>query len=221
MGESGGASGVGVYVNLLTGQLLINGRPLARLPSEFERHKTYQSLFGHSLVEVMPSDLSGLEYSAQRLHMGQTIYLGKQTIPEQSGFDLRIRAVDGRRVWEFVPPRLLAAALPDAFVEGYAHWYETNCEYIEFRPINEPWKPSPASHWRLQRTQPGNNWQLTQGNMSLISMGSETARTLCDVFQPIEKASKLHYKLHHESGMLEIEIPRLRLSFNLRSGQPY
>ncbi|GAA93193.1 similar to An08g12160 [Aspergillus luchuensis IFO 4308] len=218
MGESGGASGVGVYVNLLTGQLLINGRPLARLPSEFERHKTYQSLFGHSLVEVMPSDLSGLEYSAQRLHMGQTIYLGKQTIPEQSGFDLRIRAVDGRRVWEFVPPRLLAAALPDAFVEGYAHWYETNCEYIEFRPINEPWKPSPASHWRLQRTQPGNNWQLTQGNMSLISMGSETARTLCDVFQPIEKASKLHYKLHHESGMLEIEIPRLRLSFNLRSG---
>ncbi|GLA78843.1 hypothetical protein AtubIFM55763_000735 [Aspergillus tubingensis] len=220
MGESGGASGVGVYVNLLTGQLLINGRPLARLPSEFERHKTYQSLLGHSLVEVMPSDLSGLEYSAQRLHMGQTIYLGKQTIPEQSGFDLRIRAVDGRRVWEFVPPRLLAAALPDAFVEGYAHWYETNCEYIEFRPINEPWKPSPASHWRLQRTQPGNNWQLTQGNMSLISMGSETARALCDVFQPIEKASKLHYKLHHESGMLEIEIPRLRLSFNLRSGQP-
>ncbi|OJJ65727.1 hypothetical protein ASPBRDRAFT_79658 [Aspergillus brasiliensis CBS 101740] len=220
MGELGGTSGVVVYVNLLTGQLLINGRPLAPLPSEFERHKTYRSLFGHSLVEVMPSDLSGLEYSAQRLHMGQTIYLGKQSIPEQSGFDLRIRAVDGSRVWEFVSPRLLAAALPDAFVEGYAHWYETNCEYIEFRPVHEPWKPSPASHWRLQRTRLGKNWQLTQGNVLLISMGSETARSLFDVFQPIEKASKLHYKLHHESDMVEVEIPRLRLGFNLRSGQP-
>ncbi|OJJ65665.1 hypothetical protein ASPBRDRAFT_79678 [Aspergillus brasiliensis CBS 101740] len=180
MGELGGTSGVVVYVNLLTGQLLINGRPLARLPSEFERHKTYQSLFGHSMVE-----------SAQRLHMGQTIYLGKQSIPEQSGFDLRIRAVDGSRVWES-SPRLLAAALPDAFVEGYAHWYETNCEYIEFRP----------------------------GNVSLISIGSETARSLFDVFQPIEEASNLHYKLHHESDMVDIEIPRLRLGFNLRSGQP-
>ncbi|GLA78963.1 hypothetical protein AtubIFM55763_001128 [Aspergillus tubingensis] len=219
-GEFSGTSGVVVYVNLLTGQLLINGRPLARLPSEFERHKTYQSLFGHSLVEVRPSDLSGLEYSAQRLHMGQTIYLGKQTVPEQSGFDLRIRAVDGSRVWEFVSPRLLAAALPDAFVEGYVHWYETNCEYIEFRPVNDPWKPSPASHWRLQRTRLGNSWQLTQGNVSLISRGSETARVIFDVFQPIEKASKLHCKLHHESDMLEIEIPRLRLGFNLRSGQP-
>ncbi|RAL16905.1 uncharacterized protein BO97DRAFT_439831 [Aspergillus homomorphus CBS 101889] len=219
MVEVGGNNRVVVHVNLLTGQLLINGRPLARLPSKFERHDTYRSLFGHSLVEVMPSDLPGLEFSAQRLHNGQKIYFGKQTIREQSGFDLRIRAVDGSRVWEFVPPRLLANALPDAFVEGYAHWHETDGQYIEFRPVNDPWKPSPASHWRLQRTPRGNNWQLTQGSVSLISMRSETARSLSDVLEPVEKASKLHYKLHHESDMVEIEIPRLRLGFNLQSGQ--
>ncbi|PYH83568.1 hypothetical protein BO82DRAFT_411285 [Aspergillus uvarum CBS 121591] len=219
MVEPGSNSGVVMHVNLLTGQLLINGRPLARLPGEFERHDTYRSLFGHSLVEVMPSDLPGLEFSAQRPHMGQTIYLGKLSIPEQSGFDLRIRAVDGSRVWEFVSPRLLADALPDTFVEGYAHWYETDGQYIEFRPLKDPWMSSPASHWRLQRTQLGDNWQLSQGNMSLISMRSETARSLSDILQPLEKASKLHCKLHRGSDMVEIEIPRLRLGFNLRSGQ--
>ncbi|OJK01293.1 hypothetical protein ASPACDRAFT_51200 [Aspergillus aculeatus ATCC 16872] len=219
MVERGSNSGVVVHVNLLTGQLLINGRPLARLPSEFERHNTYRSLFGHSLVEVMPSNLPGLEFSAQRLHMGQTIYLGKLTIPKQSGFDLRIRAVDGSRVWEFVSPRLLADALPDAFVEGYAHWYETDGQFIEFRPLNDPWKSSPVSHWRLQRTQLGNNWRLTQGSISLINMRSETARSLSDIFQPLEKAPKLHYKLHRGSDMVEIEIPRLGLGFDLRSGQ--
>ncbi|RAK76570.1 uncharacterized protein BO72DRAFT_497067 [Aspergillus fijiensis CBS 313.89] len=219
MVERGSNSGVVVNINLLTGQLLINGRPLARLPSGFERHDTYRSLFGHSLVEVMPSDLPGLEFSAQRSHMGQTIYVGKLTIPRQTGFDLRVRAVDGSRVWEFVPPRLLAKALPDAFVEGYAHWYETDGQFIEFRPLNDPWKSSPSSHWRLQRNQLGTDWQLTQGKVSLINMRSETARSLSDIFQPVERASKLHYKLHRGSEMVEIEIPRLRLGFNLRSGQ--
>lgn len=46
-----------VHFNLLMGELLVNGLPLSHLPSEYERHDTYNRLFGRSLLEVMPSDV--------------------------------------------------------------------------------------------------------------------------------------------------------------------
>lgn len=36
-----------VHYNILNGSLLINGSPLARLPQEYERHRTYRRLFGN------------------------------------------------------------------------------------------------------------------------------------------------------------------------------
>ncbi|KAF9894652.1 hypothetical protein FE257_006540 [Aspergillus nanangensis] len=215
--ESTNDSGLQVHFNLLTGELLINGRPLARLPSKYERHKTYKTLFGRSLVEVMPSDIPGMQFSSQREYKSHQVHIGRDRVPGSGAFDLRVRALDDTRVWEFVPPRLLAGSFPDAFVEGYAHWYDVDGGYVEFRPAKAPWQSS-RSHWRLKHTQSRPGWQLARDTTSLISMGSETARSLSDILGPLEKASKVHCKLHHVPRLLEIEIPRLRLSFNLRPG---
>ncbi|KAL4895588.1 hypothetical protein BDV59DRAFT_211254 [Aspergillus ambiguus] len=194
-----------VNYNLITGELLVDGRPLARLPSEYERHEIYKLLFGQSLVEVMPSDVPGMQFSGQREHMGQTIHLGKMWTLDPNYFDLCVRAIYNSRNWEHVPPRLLVGAFPDAFVEDYVHWYDIDGGYIEFRPVKEPWHSS-RSHWRLQRTHQPNRWSLS------------SVQSLSAILQPIEKTSKLHCKLHHATYVLEIEVPRLRLSFNLRHG---
>ncbi|KAL3474851.1 hypothetical protein BJX99DRAFT_271463 [Aspergillus californicus] len=172
-----------VHFNLLTGQLLINGRPLARLPSEYEGHKTYKTLFGQSLVEVMPSEVPGMQFSGQRKHINHTIHVGMEPISGAGGADLCVRAVNEDQSWEFVPARLLIGAFPDFFVEAHAHWYNFEGGFVEFRPIK---------------------WCLVKGDVSLVS--------------PIEKASRLHFKLHASTSLLEIEVPRLRLNFQLRSG---
>ena len=57
------ASGT-VHFNALTGSLLINGRPLARLPREYESHPTYQRLFGAKILEVIPSN-KGLDFETR------------------------------------------------------------------------------------------------------------------------------------------------------------
>jgi len=54
--ESDNASSMTVHFNTLTGSLLINGLPLGRLPREYETHSTYQRLFGHKILEVIPSN---------------------------------------------------------------------------------------------------------------------------------------------------------------------
>ncbi|KAL4918900.1 hypothetical protein BDW62DRAFT_200299 [Aspergillus aurantiobrunneus] len=208
-----------VHFNLLTGELLVNGRPLARLPAEYERHEAYHTLFGQSPVEVMPSEVAGMHFSGKRKHMSQTIHLGKKPIPGSSHFDLCVRAVseDQKRICEFLPTRLLAGAFPDAFVEDYAHWYDLDGGFVEFRPVRQPWQSS-SSHWRLQRQHPGGNWYLAKGDVSLVSMGSKTAESLSSILSPIERASRLHCKLNTSTSVLDIEIPRLRLSFDLQSG---
>lgn len=207
-----------VHFNLLTGKLLISGRPLARLPEEYESHVSYKSLFGRSPVEVMPSALPGMQFSGQRKHMGYTIDLGKALTSPHREVDLRVRAVGvgQHQIWEFVPPRLLAGAVPDDFIESYAHWYNLDGDYIEFRPVNEPWRSS-SSYWQLQR-KGHRRWYLANGGMCLVSIKSETAQTISRILEPIEKASRLHCKFHPTSSLVEIEIPRLRLNFSLQAG---
>ncbi|KAL6232229.1 hypothetical protein BDW75DRAFT_24254 [Aspergillus navahoensis] len=49
-------------------------------------------------------------------------------------------------------------------------------------------------------------------------MRSQTAKLLSSILKPVEIASRLHCKFHTSSSTLQIDIPRLRLSFSLRSG---
>ncbi|KAL4749322.1 hypothetical protein BDW72DRAFT_214126 [Aspergillus terricola var. indicus] len=208
-----------VHFNLLTGELLINGQPLARLPAEYERHETYRTLFGRSPIDVIPSGMPGMRFSSQRKHMGQTIHLGKESAPSSEGFDICVRAIsEGNRVREFVPVRLLDGAFPVAFIKYYAHWFDVDGGYVEFCPVKEPWQSS-SSHWRLERKRPGQNgWCLVQGETSLVNIRSQTAESLSSILQPIEEASRVHCKFHASSSTLEIDIPRLRSSFSLQSG---
>ena len=216
---SGSAShgGLQVHLNLLTGELLVNGLPLARLPSEYERHETYNRLFGRSLLEVMPSDVRRMQFSCQKEHMGHTVHLGKERIPNSKGYDLLVQATKGDRTYEFVPPRLLVGLFPDAFVEDYVHWYDQDGGYVEFRPAEEPWVSS-DSNWRLHKIAAQDIWQLSKEGLHLINVESPTVKLLSQFLEPIEKSFTVHCIFNPVSSALHIDIPRLRLEFSLQSG---
>ncbi|EED21984.1 conserved hypothetical protein [Talaromyces stipitatus ATCC 10500] len=50
-----------VNFNLLTGELLVDGIPVGYLPNEYRSHATYQTLFGRTSLEVMPSSVVGMQ----------------------------------------------------------------------------------------------------------------------------------------------------------------
>lgn len=206
-----------VHFNLLTGELLINGLPLARLPSEYECHETYSRLFGRSLLEVMPSDVPRMQFSCQKEHMGYTIHLGREQIPDSAGYDLYVQARKGDQIQEFVPPRLLVGLFPDAFVGDYVHWYDRDGGYVEFRPAKEPWVSS-KSNWRLQRNGSQNTWFLVKDGVYLVNLSSRTTKLLSEILKPIEKPAKVHCIFNTRTSVLDIDIPRLRLSYSLQSG---
>ena len=215
--HSGSSEDMLVHYNLLTGELLVDGLPLARLPSEYESHPTYRSLFGKSQLDVMPSNAPGMQFSCQTQYSGYTVHLGKETVPESTDSDMSVKAVKGgEQVWQLVPSRLFVGVFPDEFVEGYAHWYSVSGDLVEFRPIEAPWLLS-SQHWQLQRSSCRAFWSLKRQGASLVSTMCQTAKVISSVFQPIERPLKVHCIFYEASSSLLVELPRLRLEFILKA----
>lgn len=55
-----------VSFNLLKGLVLVNGRPLAQLPESYQTHPTFIQLFGRQILDVMPSAIPEMQFSARQ-----------------------------------------------------------------------------------------------------------------------------------------------------------
>ncbi|KAJ5925771.1 hypothetical protein N7454_007281 [Penicillium verhagenii] len=124
-----------LHYNLLTGEFLVDGLPVARLPSDYEDNETYRKLFGQSQLEVMPSSSPEMRFSCQKKYKGYVVHIGKQTkcVNGFSNVHLSVNAARNEDVWEFVPPETFVGYLPDAFVKEYVHCPQN---YIAFSTPN-------------------------------------------------------------------------------------
>lgn len=207
-----------VHFNLLTAELLVNGNPLVRLPPRYERHPTYGSLFGHSTLEVMPTRVPGMEYSAKSAYAGYTIHFGMQSTLGRLGVenqDLLLHAVTNGRKYDLLPSRIFRDKLPVAFVDKFAHWYDYAGNSVEFRPIKNPWFSSPTNWWL---TKAGSSWHLGRNGVALLSVVSKSARTLSGILSGIEEPLHIHALFHKTSDSLDIDLPKLQLGFYLEPG---
>jgi hypothetical protein len=67
-----------VHFNLLTAELLVNGLPLARLPSKFLQHPMYLPLFNTSTLAVVPTDQPGMKFSAKAPYHDYELHFGME-----------------------------------------------------------------------------------------------------------------------------------------------
>ncbi|KAK4175214.1 hypothetical protein QBC36DRAFT_355360 [Triangularia setosa] len=209
--------------NMLTGQLLINGYPLSRLPRNFEIHPSYKQLFGAQVLEVIPSTLGGMQFSACQDQEGWIVHFslidGQVVI---QAVRLSASMADGttndKDLWEFLPRTCFARDLSQSFIVNFTHWRNKGTGSIEFRPAATPWQHSP-DHWILAKE--GNRRVLKQGQNLVIDPYSATANMLCVIFRPMESKENLDIIFHSGANYchLEIHLPRFALSFSLAPGE--
>ncbi|KAI1804470.1 hypothetical protein F4811DRAFT_552846 [Daldinia bambusicola] len=200
-----------VHFSLLTGELLVNGSPLGRLPREYETDYMYPILFGKSILEVVPSSVPGMRFSAKRTLNEHNLDFGKQAQI------LLIRAVTKDQVFELVPQTVLQGSFPTIFVESFVHWYNESGDYIEFCPKEQPWTHS-EDNWRLVRSDTSDKtWRLRKGNSFLVDFMSDTAKAVSNThLKCLENITWTPIILQDNS--LIIELPRLKLGFYLKQG---
>lgn len=209
-----GQKAFSVNYNLLTGELLVNGNPLARLPTKYEQHSLYATLFGRMTLEVLPTDMPGMELSSKKSFHGYTLFFG---LEKTATGDLLVAAKSESRVYQIIPSRVFLKSLPHKFINDYIHWYDQKSQTIEFRDKNDPWRSLPNLNWFLHRS--GQGWTLKRQDRDiLLSSETSTAMYLARLMKPLEAKPYIHVLLQEGSNKISVEMPRLQLDFWIDAG---
>lgn len=204
------AASMSVHYNLLSGELLVDGLPLDQPPQEYRAHPLYSTLFGRTVVEIMPSTTPGFQFSTKREFEGFSLQLGMS-----SNGDLIVRAARDDITFETVPSRLVAKAYPISFVQDYVHWFNSATNTVQFRPVQEPWDSSSSTMWTLSSWE--SQWRLSKSGCSLVGVDSLTSRRVFHVLNPLADINRIHSILQPsgDTKLLLVSIPTLRLGFKL------
>ncbi|KAF8063995.1 hypothetical protein FPV67DRAFT_1608613 [Lyophyllum atratum] len=218
-----------VHLNLFDGSLLINGKPVGRLPSAITSHPTYVRLLGQKTFDVIPSVLPNMDFATCNLVFGDLSLHFKLTEPDRK---LIIQAKCGVDLYELIPHTAFnnvpsGPDLPFAFLESYAHWlqlYPTSDKSsgrIEFHPLQSAWRSSPKSsqdNWCLHFTPSGSKMQHGH-SLLMVDIRSPTCEMVSRRLQPLEVREYVHVVLNIETSRLSADLPRYKLSFFLNDGQ--
>ncbi|KAF3771137.1 hypothetical protein M406DRAFT_225273, partial [Cryphonectria parasitica EP155] len=197
-----------VHYNLVTGQLMVDGAPLSRLPFDYESHVTFIDLFDNEIFEIVPSRMHAMRFSSKRTYMDHSLHFGKH------GNHLLIRALRDSITWELLPRSLFDGRLPQFFLDEFFHWYNTSTGVVELRVKNRPW--SSDNCWQLKST--SGQWFLERQGRTLVNPQSDTGRALALVFSSLQGPSRINLTLLADRETLEIELPRLQMDFSLKKG---
>ncbi|KAK0853264.1 hypothetical protein LTS02_012049 [Friedmanniomyces endolithicus] len=168
-----------VNFNTLTGELLVNGLPLGRLPRKYEDHASYCVLFGQTTnIEVIPSAVPGLQFAAKRLYFGYELHFALSYRGDGTTTDLMVQASKNCKRYELITPELFRATYPAVFSEEYFHWYDIDAGVVEFRLIKGAWSGSGSRTWSLIPDQRTKTWRLTIDSQVLLSLPSTTSKAL-------------------------------------------
>lgn len=211
-----GLGSLSVHFNLLTAELLVNGLPLSRLPVEYERHQSYETYFGRSMVEVMPTHMPGMQFSSKSTYHGCKIYFG---LSDSKCEDLLLMAVKEREMeqeetFDLIPPRVFNQTLPKHFIDDYSHWYCRRTGEIEFRPKLSPWN-LPLEHWKMSKSELylNSGWVIEKHGQFLLSLTCVTVQRLHKLLAPLENPDYIHVIASSDFDRVDIELPRFQLEF--------
>ncbi|KAL0564280.1 hypothetical protein V5O48_017771, partial [Marasmius crinis-equi] len=200
-----------IHFNLITGQLLVDGKPLSRLPDEYTNHSVYLRIFGKTILDVVPPNPSERDahfVSKEKVHGYQISFILR-------GSNLVIRAkLDGRR-FVLIPSDRFRGDIPDDLITDCVPWLDLQDGTIEFRPLKSLWGHC-QSNWSIDFRQycRMKREEGTGSVMSMVDRHSPSGRMIASRLEPLETPGNL-FITTSERHRLSIYLSRYRLTFAL------
>ena len=195
-----------ILYNILNGELLVDGKPIGRLPKDYVSSGQYIRVLGAQILHVFSANMPGMHFmSAQKIE-GYTIYFGKRDE------EIVIRIKDELGVLELFPHYDFHTDLPSSLIKDYVHWLNAETRRIEFRPLDQRWT-SNSKHWCLEYN-PGTVSRLVRAEQKLVDVRSATVAAVMEVLGALELLEHIHVTFS-KTGRLEIALPRYDLHFFL------
>lgn len=200
-----------VHYDILEGHLLIDNKPLGRLPTEHRNSDILCGLFGQQNLLVYPSGLYGMTYQLAISEKCNEIHIGFRN----NSLIVRARTLDKHnryRILELIRPEVFnnngVYDLPASLVDDCAHWLDLDNARLEIRPVSDMWIQK-RSNWSIDmRT----HVAYRRGSR-LVDPHSSLFRQFSDVFQYFELPQQLTLYQPPQPHPLTVELRRLELNF--------
>ncbi|KAL0058901.1 hypothetical protein AAF712_014383 [Marasmius tenuissimus] len=195
--HSTSADGQQIFFSVLESQLLVDGKPLSRLPSTYVSHPIYSRIFGKTIFNVVPPGNSepSAEFATKDFFNGYQIFFALSS-PDTLVLVIQAKADKTHEKFQLIPHILLEGDLPIIMVEDFTHWLSLRTGVIELRPCTDIWTPSSAK-WRIDFVQP----RMVASRLACLEQNPG------------------FIIITHSSipGETHVELPRYRLRFQLNS----
>lgn len=194
--------------HLLQGILLVDGRPVGKLPQEHRKSPIVQRLFGTLNLRTATSSSPGMQYQILLPMYGHVIHLGMRN------GSLVARANVAGTTLEYVPWEIFRGSLgctfdlPAPLVDGCVHWLDLNSQTIEIRQESHKWQQK-HSNWKLDL-----NTRCAERRQSiLVDPNSFYFQQLAGAFRAFERSDQLI--VFQKNQRIFCEIKRMSLSFTV------
>lgn len=210
-----------VHYHALQGHLLIDGKPLGRLPLKIRDDKNVLELFQGQHLLTRPSGMAGMEYQIVNSVSNHDVHVGIRK------GKVVIRAKFRGYIMEHVPREIFKGDtvpdLPSGLVDGCVHWLNLRTGTLEMRRKSNIWS-SKSSNWVLNvRTRMATRQQrmglvpgatTAKDGTCLVEPQSEVGKKIMHIFENFENPGNLTiYQPLSDNGRLSVEIKTSRNAF--------
>ncbi|KAI6756012.1 hypothetical protein HG530_011748 [Fusarium avenaceum] len=215
--RSGSVAPQRVHYHLLQGHLLVDQKPLGRLPLEIRDDESVRELFEGRHLLTRPSGL--LDYQILTEMEGHQVHVG---IREGK---IIVKALLRGSVLQFIPRSIFKGPtgwdLPADLIDDCVHWLDLSTGNLEMRRKPRIWRRK-LSNWvldiRKRRATRNRNRLIRSGNpstgTSLVEPKSEIGRAICGIFQDFEDTKRLTI-YQPPNWPLSVEMKRLEIRFHV------
>ena len=194
-----------VHYNFVEGHLLVDGKPMGRLPLEIRESEDVRELFGNQHLLSFPSSLSGMSHVLATRICGNEVHFGLR------GKNVVIRALFKDSLLEYVPHRVFMVNdnfdIPSGLIQNCVHWLNLHTKSLEIRRKPAIWRTRP-SDWILDVL----NRQAQRRSVFLVDPHSHLCKRVTDIFRHFVDPQQLTV-FQPMKGRLSVEIRHLELSF--------
>ena len=195
----------------ISGEFLVDGLPVGRLPKQILQHDLYASYFGGFNFKVHPSILGkGVFVTSDESKSSFTFVLIEQDLLI---YESRRRDVDCDEKLLLIPKNVFTKDFPHFFVNDFSHWLNQTKMTIEFRPSSYHQKNYAETNFVFDLV----SMKLCDQSdgKHLVDMSSETFK---EINKKITSRLELEKYVHiflSSNRTVSIELKRLGLNFEL------
>jgi hypothetical protein len=193
-----------IQYHLLAGHLLVNGRPVGKLPADIRDSEILKELFGNQRLISFPSSMPGMSYMLAVIKEGNYVHLGYRNDR------LVIQAENSTSIFEIIPRNVFVGSnsnfdLPGSLVDNCVHWLDLQYGMLEVRRHPRIWSGNTCLVDFRNQT-------AYRRQDALVDPHSKLFKSIASIFRHFEEPGMLTV-VQPPSRPLRVELRRMDLTF--------